>query len=132
MTALGLAGSPIYFAVDFPATAAQLATIGTYLQGAATVVGLQRVGVYGNYSVVNYALNNNLATYAWQTYSWSGGQLEARCHIYQYQNGVTVAGVSVDRDRTISSDTYYGQATASAPVVTGVSPASGRRPAGTA
>ena len=84
VTALGLAGCPIYFAVDFQATAAQLATIGAYLQGAATVVGLPRVGVYGDYSVVNYALNNNLATYAWQTYAWSGGQLDARCHIYQY------------------------------------------------
>ena len=126
VTVLGLAGCPVYFAVDFQATTAQLATIGAYLQGAASVIGLPRVGVYGDYSVVNYALNNTLATYAWQTYAWSAGQLDARSHIYQYQNGGTVAGVSVDFDRTISSDSNYGQAAPALPVVTGVNPASGQ------
>ena len=33
--------------------------------------------------------------------------------------------MSVDRDRTISNDTDYGQATASAPVVAGAGPPSG-------
>jgi len=34
-----------------------------------------------------------------QTYAWSGGQVFAGNHIYQYQNNVTVDGVAVDRDR---------------------------------
>ena len=118
VTTLGLAGCPIYFAVDFDATTAQLATVGAYLQGAASVLGLPRVGVYGSYAVVNYALSNSLATYAWQTYAWSGHQVLASCHIYQYQNEVTVAGLSVDRDHTISSDTNYGQAQVTPPLST--------------
>lgn len=127
-TALGLGGAPIYFGVDFPASQAQIQTVvDEYLQGVAAVIGPQRVGVYGDYSVVSYVLNNNLATYAWQTFAWSKA-MEARCHIYQYQNDVFIEGlppnVSVDLDRTVVSDVDFGQAT-SLPVVTHLDPSSG-------
>ena len=99
VSALGLPGCPIYFAVDIQVPAPELATVGAYLEGAASVIGAQRVGVYGGYPVVNYALNNALATYAWQTRAWSGGRLDSRCHIFQYQNDASIAGIAVDRDR---------------------------------
>lgn len=129
VTALGLTGCPVYFAVDFQATTAQLATIGDYLQGVSSTIGLKRVGVYGSYSVIKYALDNGLAKYGWQTLAWSSGQLDSRCHIYQYKVNDTIAGVSVDLDRTESSDTDYGQAGSSGPdpvpAVSSVDPADG-------
>lgn len=137
VSALGLGGCPIYFAVDFDASMAQMPTIAAYLQGAASVLGLERTGVYGGYPTVKYAFDNGLVTYGWQTRAWSSGHIEVRDHIYQYQNDVTIGGVQVDRNRTISSDTDYGQvgpgtlAPGAVPVVTGIDPSSGDVAGGT-
>jgi hypothetical protein len=131
--ALGLAQCPVYFAVDFNVTTAQMPTVVAYLQGAASVIGLQRMGVYGPYSVVNNALNNSLATYSWQTLAWSGGQIDPRTNIYQYQEApppIIIAGVNVDRDRTVASDLNFGQALL-VPAVIEVAPASGPATGGT-
>jgi hypothetical protein len=125
VSTLGLEGCPIYFAADFDVRAAQLPTIGDYLAGVASVIGLDRVGVYGNYAVVQYALDNGLATYAWQTKAWSHGKIEPRAHLYQYQNDQLVGDVRVDRSRTVASDTAYGQAVSMLPLITGVDPAEG-------
>jgi Domain of unknown function (DUF1906) len=116
VAALGLAGCPIYFGVDVQVLGPLLPTVGAYLQGTASVIGLERVGVYGGYPVVKYALDNALATYAWQTAAWSAGQVDSRCNIYQYQNDAHIAGIGVDRDRTVSSDVNYGQATPIPPI----------------
>jgi Domain of unknown function (DUF1906)/IPT/TIG domain len=131
--ALGLAQCPIYFAVDFNVTTAQMPTVVAYLQGAASVIGLQRMGVYGTYNVVNNALNNSLATYSWQTIAWSGGKLDPRTNIYQYQEApppIAIAGVSVDLDKTIASDLNFGQVML-VPAVIGVAPDSGPATGGT-
>jgi len=128
VAALGIADCPIYFAVDFDASENQLPVVGAYLQGAASVIGIDRTGVYGGYAVVQYAFNNGLVTYGWQTYAWSGTNLDGRCHLYQYQNSVTIGDVFCDRDRTESSDTNYGQVGAA---VDGISPNAGDVAGGT-
>jgi len=46
---LGLGACPIYFAVDFDATQAQLPTVADYFRGVAGVLGLPRTGIYGGY-----------------------------------------------------------------------------------
>ncbi|MDA8115288.1 MAG: DUF1906 domain-containing protein [Acidithiobacillus sp.] len=74
---------PIYFAVDFDASEAQQATIDDYLRGAASVIGLERIGIYGGYYVCQRCLDNRTARWAWQTLAWSGGQVDERAHIYQ-------------------------------------------------
>lgn len=106
---LRIPGAPMYFAVDFEASSSQMATVAEYLRAAAGIVGLDRAGVYGSYSVVRNALDQGLVRYAWQTYAWSHGHLDERAHIYQYHNDVRISGVEVDRDRTVGSDTDYGQ-----------------------
>ena len=131
--ALGLTGCPIYFAVDFDVTTAQMPTVVAYLQGAASVIGLQRMGVYGQYSVVNNALNNSMATYSWQAKAWSSGKTDPRTNIYQYQQApppIIIAGVSIDRDQTVASDLNFGQVML-VPAVAGVAPASGPATGGT-
>lgn len=101
------ANSPVYFAVDFDATAAEVPAINAYLQGAASILGKDRVGVYASISVVKAALDAGVCKYAWQTYAWSAGKLEPRAHLYQFSNGHSINGVSVDYDRSLQAD--FGQ-----------------------
>lgn len=104
--ALGMGGVPVYFACDFDATESDQALINSYLDGAASVIGHARTGIYGGYYPVRRALDAGKAAYAWQTSAWSGGQWDPRAHIRQ-QGSVRVGGVTVDLDEATASD--YGQ-----------------------
>lgn len=104
--AAGVGRAPIYFAVDFSPSSSQLPAILAYLQGAQSVLGKKRVGVYGSAAVVSFCLSHGVR-FAWQTYAWSGGVLARDVHLYQYHNGVTVAGISADLTRALRSN--YGQ-----------------------
>ena len=104
--ALGIPNDrPIYFAVDFDATAAQQAAIDAYLQGAATIIGANRVGVYGGFNVVSRCAANGTAKWFWQTLAWSGGQQFSGNHIYQ--NGQSAFGGGADVDVSMQND--FGQ-----------------------
>jgi peptidoglycan hydrolase-like protein with peptidoglycan-binding domain len=98
----GLPAQPIYFCVDFDASAAQQAAINAFLQGAATVIG-DRAGIYAGYYVVKRALDAGVTKWAFQTYAWSGGNVEARAAVYQYLNGQSING-SVDFCRNLQSN----------------------------
>ncbi|MGI5233787.1 DUF1906 domain-containing protein [Actinoallomurus sp. CA-142502] len=100
-------GRPIYFAVDWDATVSQQSAINAYLDGAASVLGRDRVGIYGGYGPVSRALAVGKARWAWQTYAWSGGRWAAGVHLQQYSNGHTLGGVGCDYNRAMTSD--YGQ-----------------------
>ncbi|MQY08086.1 glycoside hydrolase domain-containing protein [Actinomadura macrotermitis] len=101
------ADRPIYFAVDFDATAGQQAAINAYLDGAASVLGRRRVGLYAGLGPVRRAFDAGKITYGWQTYAWSGGRWDGRAQLQQYSNDHTVNGVDVDYDRAVAAD--YGQ-----------------------
>ena len=106
-TAAGMPSSrPIYFAVDFDATEGQQAAINAYLDGAASVIGLDRVGIYGGYYPVKRALDAGKARWAWQTIAWSGGQWDSRAVIRQGAQ-ITINGVSCDLNTAVADD--YGQ-----------------------
>ncbi|MFC6885008.1 MULTISPECIES: glycoside hydrolase domain-containing protein [Actinomadura] len=106
--ALGMPSDrPVYFAVDFDASSAQQSAINAYLDGAAAVLGRDRVGLYAGFGPVKRALDAGKAAYAWQTYAWSGGKWDLRAQLQQYSNDHTINGVGVDYDRAIKSD--YGQ-----------------------
>ena len=116
--ALGFpANQPVYFAVDFDANVGQRTITATdpdrrdelaaYLRGAAGSITLARVGVYGSFWVVEWAFANGLVTFGWQTYAWSGGRVSARAQLYQYRNAVTLAGTTLDLDR--SQAVNFGQ-----------------------
>lgn len=104
---------PIYFAVDFDASAAQQKKINDYFAGVVSVLGVDRVGIYGGYGPVKRTLDDERATFGWQTYAWSGGKWDKRAQIQQYSNGREMNGVSVDYDRATTSD--YGQWTIEGP-----------------
>jgi hypothetical protein len=86
----------LYFAVDKDATLATWPRAAEYLRGAASVVGVDRVGVYGERDVMVWATKDHVASYLFQTYAWSGGQWYPGNHVEQYRNGVHVAGGVVD------------------------------------
>jgi len=107
VTERGIAGCPIYFAVDFDAVPSQYDTVRAYLDGAASVVGLARTGAYGSHRVITMLFDGGRIRYGCAAVAW-GGTLDSRAHLYQHAGG-TVDGVSVDWQRTVSSDTDYGQ-----------------------
>lgn len=119
LNALGLPLSRVYFAVDYDMQPAEYALLDAYLDGAASIMGKNHTGVYAGYAPCAREIGRGYA--AWQTYAWSGGKVAQGIKIYQYQNGVTVAGGNVDRNRTSLSD--YGQ------VNFGGAPASASTPA---
>ena len=103
----GQADRPIYFSVDFVPTAAQMAAVADYFRGVASVIGLPRTGAYGSFQVIQSLLNQKLIAWGWQTYAWSSGLWDSRAQIQQYQNSMTIDGVSVDFDRSTVAD--FGQ-----------------------
>lgn len=78
---------PIYFPVDYDAPDSAIPAIIEGLRGAATVVGIDRVGVYAKYSVVQAAFNSGVIKFACQTYAWSQGQWDPRAQLRQWSNG---------------------------------------------
>ena len=102
------AGAPsnffCYFACDFDATLANQTAINAYLDGAASVIGLQRVGIYAGYWPLSRALNANKATKGWQTAAWSGGNLDTRAVLYQFDFSVIIGGGECDLDNGYGND----------------------------
>lgn len=105
LDAIGFPGElPIYFAVDFDATAAQMDAIDQYQLGAQSVLGKTRVGIYGSYAVIDHCWKAGTAHYLWQTYAWSGGKTHPERHLYQYSNGEKVNGQEVDYNYAYGTD----------------------------
>lgn len=87
--ALGYTGA-IYFSVDYDAPESDQAAINAYFVACAAVIGKARLGAYGGYWPLSRLFDANLMSYGWQTLAWSGGNREARAHLYQ--NGAQVMG----------------------------------------
>ena len=98
-------GGSITFAVDFD-TAGRPEATDPYFDGVARAIGLHRSGPYGCFDVVRHHADRGYGA-LWQTYAWSGGQLDRRAQIYQYSNAHDVGGTPVDYDHVYYAD--YGQ-----------------------
>ena len=98
---------PIYFACDWNATSAQQPTINAYLAGAASVIGIARVGVYGGYGLITRTKAARTARWFWQTYAWSYSKIASGIHLYQWSNGHRINGGAVDYTRAMVAE--YGQ-----------------------
>lgn len=94
-------GGVIYFAVDVDTTTtAERDAVVAYLGGVALAArGWDRVGVYGEYEVVEYVADHTPCRRFWQTYAWSGRptRWHPRAQLRQVRNGVRLAdGSEVD------------------------------------
>jgi hypothetical protein len=101
------ADRPIYFSVDVDTNSSQYTAIDAYFDGAASVLGRTRLGVYGEYALCNHLLNAGKVQWTWQTYAWSSGAWETRANIRQIQNGITVGGADCDKNQAMTTD--FGQ-----------------------
>lgn len=91
-------------------------TAGEYVKGFQSVLGRDRVGVYANYFVISWAIEDGYGRYYWQ-HNWTNtnsetGELERRihpeAHLHQYE--IDIKGVlpeSIDRNRVLKP--YFGQ-----------------------
>ena len=109
----GPASAALYFSADYDFnTNTDSPLVAAYYKGAASVLGLARIGGYGGYWLIKYLFDNGLIAYGWQTYAWSGDgkggiYWDPRAHIQQYNNAVIMSGLEVDYDRSMKSD--FGQ-----------------------
>jgi hypothetical protein len=103
------AARPIYYACDTDiVTADQFDAVIDYLRAAAAADGgVGRVGVYGEYDVLERAAAAGAASWFWQTRAWSGGRVNARAQLRQEIGQVTVGGVACDRNTLLAED--WGQ-----------------------
>lgn len=105
VAALGAHGCPIYFApADYDVPPGDQGMINSYLDGAASIVGRGRTGYYGGYYPLKRAADGGHAHYLWQTYAWSGGNVDHRAHLYQYQNACRMGPAEVDFDKSFAAD----------------------------
>jgi hypothetical protein len=101
--------------VDFDTTPANYPHIDAYFKGVASVLGVHRVGAYGEYDLVRHLMDHDLVGksdsaghyYTWQTYAWSAGKFDERCCTAQDKNGVKLGSGTVDLDSAHCAD--YGQ-----------------------
>lgn len=107
----GPAGRPIYVAIDDnPSREQYNSQIRPYLQAFKTALegaGL-KLGVYGNYNVIEWATQDGLGEYFWQHDWGSNGQIHPRTTIHQ-KAGLTdsISGIEVDMNNVYSHD--WGQ-----------------------
>lgn len=95
---------PIYFSCDVAVNGtSEMNAVAAYLDGVASVMPRARIGVYGDFRVIE-ALVPQHATWGWQTYGWSGGMVSGKAHLYQYSNGQNLDGNSVDLDRSLKDN----------------------------
>lgn len=113
----GPTGRPIYVAIDDNPTRAQYDNqIRPYLrafQAALAVAGYQ-TGVYGNYNVIQWCVDDGIGAFYWQHDWGSGGRIHPRTTIHQKAKWVaTIDGVQVDINNVYAAD--WGQWTPGAP-----------------
>ncbi|MGN8024686.1 peptidoglycan-binding protein [Microbacterium sp. 22242] len=103
---LGLGAQPIYFNVDFDIAPGDVPTVLGALDGVASVIGADRVGLYGGFAVIKAAFDAGKIRWGFQTYAWSGGRWDQRAQLQQWANGQW--GDSVDFTRAVA--VQFGQA----------------------
>nr|WP_238559008.1 DUF1906 domain-containing protein [Rhodococcus rhodnii] len=106
----GPAHAPIYASIDDNPDAVQFATmIAPYLLGWQSVIGRERVGVYGNSPTIDLAVAAGLGTYYWQ-HDWGTpeGYVNPHAHLHQFEiDEQSVDGIGIDRNSILKAD--YGQ-----------------------
>jgi hypothetical protein len=94
----------IYFSVDFDAQDSDMRQVAAYIDGAASVIGYERTGVYGGYRVIANLAATNRCKYFWQTSAWSGGRWHPAAQLRQTDYHVPVGGSYIDIDMSMSDD----------------------------
>ena len=94
----------IYFAVDYDAKSSDFGAIEAYLRAAKTQIGRYKIGVYGNYNVIEAMKSRGVCDCYWQTYAWSNGKVSSNANVFQYKNDTQLGGLSVDLDKAFGNE----------------------------
>ena len=101
---IGLPNHPVFFAVDWDITLGEWnSRVVEYFKGAASVLGKQRVGIYGHSKVISWAMQDKVVAevapgrvLGWQTRSWSFDELrrpvKAKGYAVAYQGIHNITG----------------------------------------
>lgn len=96
---------PVYFAVDFDATDADMPAIYEYFRGVLASFPPDYVGVYGSAKVVTAVAGRWGLRYRWQTIAWSAHVLARQVNLFQTGQQQTVNGVVVDVNQVYLQET---------------------------
>lgn len=101
--------APIFFAVDFDAAGPE---VENYFKGVASVLGVERAGIYAGLDAVEYIMDRKIIGWAWQTYAWSDHKWDKRAALKQTlisleTDKLYVGGVEVDYDKSVARE--FGQ-----------------------
>ncbi len=101
---------PVYYSHDIEPAAIHFAEVNDCLRGAASVVGIERVGLYAGWLAIAQVAMIGTARYLCQTYAWENGRgLHPAACLYQYDNyGNEISGTDVDLVRAVKP--FFGQA----------------------
>ena len=106
----GPTAAPIYASIDDnPSLEQYNQQVAPYLRGWESVIGHQRVGVYGNSKVIDWALQDGLGSWFWQ-HNWGTppGFVHPAAHLHQFEiDARKVAGVGVDLNNILKAQ--FGQ-----------------------
>jgi hypothetical protein len=105
----------IYFAVDSPLRLqSEIENVSQYFSSINEEMNLYKkttgtkgwkLGIYGNYYVINYMYGKHNILYYWQTTAWSQRNLFTKANFIQYNLSIPVCGIkSVDENIAFSSD----------------------------
>jgi photosystem II stability/assembly factor-like uncharacterized protein len=96
----------VYFACDVATS--RYSAVNACLQGAASVLGADHVGIYGSYSVCENALKSGYATKAWQTEAWSYAKVLAGAALFQRAHHID-GSLGLDYDSNLARTDDIGQ-----------------------
>lgn len=106
----GPVGAPVYASIDDnPSYQQYKEQVAPYLRGWVSVIGHQRVGIYGNSKVIDWALQDGLGSWFWQ-HNWGSpnGYVHPAAHLHQFEiDARKVAGVGVDLNSILKAQ--FGQ-----------------------
>lgn len=132
IVAAGLPASiPVMFAHDIDPDPSQWAAIDACLNGAASIIGWPRIGVYGGWLLIDYMASGGTVKHLAQTVAWEYGRgVHPAATLYQYStSGNFFDGVDSDLVRALLPN--FGQASLYAkgtPVPTTPAPAPAPKP----
>lgn len=106
----GPVAAPIYASIDDnPSYEQYKQQVAPYLRGWESVLGHQRVGIYGNSKTIDWALQDGLGSWFWQ-HNWGSprGYVHPAAHLHQFEiDARSVAGVGVDLNNILKPQ--FGQ-----------------------
>ncbi len=101
-------GSAIYYAVDYDAQTKDYDALEAYFRVARQQIKpLYLIGCYGSYAVIEELYRRGVIDCGWQTYAWSKGKLSPKANLYQYKNGVMLAGIQCDMNESYGGEGFW-------------------------